>query len=102
MSSVFYVWFCVFLCFVLLFFLIASYILLLIMFSYSNIVYVRLSLQIKRLLTYLLHFKTMPVKATEGGVLPVPEHRAWKWSRCNFFVSIRHDIVLLDENVDST
>ena len=52
----FYVWFCMFLCFVLLFFPIASYILLLIMFSYYNIVCVRLSLQIKRLLTYLLTY----------------------------------------------
>ena len=75
MSSVFKVWFCMFLCFVLLFFPIACYILLLIMFLYYNIVCVHLSLEIKRLLTYLLlekitrtHKLTVKVKLTVLGV----------------------------------
>ena len=55
MFSVFYVWFCMFLCIVLLFLPIACYILLLIMFSYCNImcVFVTLNKKITYLLTYL-------------------------------------------------
>jgi len=59
-------WFCTFLRIVLLFLPTACYKLLLIMFSYCNIVCVRLLLQIKRLLTYLQALISLPVCGAPG------------------------------------